>query len=574
MYQIKCDEYPLLDLRDEELILYNPKVHLEVNTVGGCNFTIYKDHPYFDKLQRMKSVFEVSDEIGVIFRGRMTDDSTDFHNGKAVDLEGAMAFFNDSVIRSYNFPEDFLEDSEYIAAAESGNVVSFFLGWLIKQHNSQVQDFQKFKLGEVTVSDPNNYITRADSGYSSTWEVLKTKLFDSSLGGYLCIRYEDDGNYIDYLSDFTLTNTQVIEFGENLLDITTKTEASETYSAIIPIGALIETASDDGTETAKDLTIEGIADGDINEDIVKVGDTLYSRSAVAAYGWIYAPVSETTWQDVTEAQNLIRKGVEWLTGTGMMLSNTVNITAVDLHYSDAEIRSFRIYRNIRVLSTPHDLSSVYQLKKLDIDVLNPQNTKISIGDTKLTLTEINKKLQTDTIERIQSVEKDIEENRSEVTEVKNQIITESTQIINTCNEIILGALESYVETSNYEEFRETVEAQLQILSDEINMTFTTTTEQITNVDGDLQAKFTELYKYITFNENGITIGDGESGLTLNIDNDIISFEKNGTQFGWWDGVDFHTGNIVVEVNERAQFGNFAFVPRSDGSLSFLKVGDS
>ena len=53
---------------------------------------------------------------------------------------------------------------------------------------------------------------------------------------------------------------------------------------------------------------------------------------------------------------------------------------------------------------------------------------------------------------------------------------------------------------------------------------------------------------------------------------MIEFRKNGVAIGWWDGTDFHTGNIVVEVQERAQFGNFAFVPRTDGSLSFLKVG--
>jgi hypothetical protein len=53
---------------------------------------------------------------------------------------------------------------------------------------------------------------------------------------------------------------------------------------------------------------------------------------------------------------------------------------------------------------------------------------------------------------------------------------------------------------------------------------------------------------------------------------MISFKKNGQQFGWWDGTDFHTGNIIVDVDERAQFGDFAFIPRSDGSMSFLKVG--
>ena len=55
MYQVKCDDYPLLDLRDEELILVNPKVKLEVNTVGEGSFKIYKNHPYYGKLKKKKS---------------------------------------------------------------------------------------------------------------------------------------------------------------------------------------------------------------------------------------------------------------------------------------------------------------------------------------------------------------------------------------------------------------------------------------------------------------------------------------------------------------------------------------
>ena len=85
------------------------------------------------------------------------------------------------------------------------------------------------------------------------------------------------------------------------------------------------------------------------------------------------------------------------------------------------------------------------------------------------------------------------------------------------------------------------------------------------------AKCATVNNKIVFSADGITIGDGETGLTLSIDNDMISFKKNGQQFGWWDGVDFHTGNIVVDVNEKAQFGNFAYIPRSDGSLMLLKV---
>ena len=34
MYTVKCDGFPLLDVRDEELVLVNPKLMLENNTVG------------------------------------------------------------------------------------------------------------------------------------------------------------------------------------------------------------------------------------------------------------------------------------------------------------------------------------------------------------------------------------------------------------------------------------------------------------------------------------------------------------------------------------------------------------
>ena len=79
-YHIKCDDYPIFDPRDDDLIVESPKVNLEVNTVGEGSFTIYENHPYYGKLKKLKSVFEVSDEIGVIFRGRMTNNSFDFYN--------------------------------------------------------------------------------------------------------------------------------------------------------------------------------------------------------------------------------------------------------------------------------------------------------------------------------------------------------------------------------------------------------------------------------------------------------------------------------------------------------------
>jgi hypothetical protein len=543
MYQIKCDDYILLDHRDPDLIVTDPKVKLEVNTIGEGSFTIYNKHPFYNKLLKLKSVFEVRDEVGVIFRGRMTDDSHDFYNAKAVDLEGAMGYFNDSMVRPFKYPDDFSDNAEYNSAT---NVVEYFLKWLIDNHNSQVKPFQQFKLGTVTVSDPNNYITRSSEKHDNTWNVLKSKLFDSELGGFLCIRYEEDGNYIDYLSEFTLTNTQEIMFGENLLNLKHDSDASETYSAIIPIGAEVEEETTDEetgeTSTVKHtITIEDLADGNVNSDIVKQGDTIYSKSAVDSYGWIYAPIEKTTWTDVTLATNLLNKGVEYLSSDAQMLIDSVELTAADLHFTDSEIRSFRIYRNVKVKSALHNQDGVYQLTKLEIPLLKPQDTKITVGNTKLSLTSQNAKDNADAIERIEIVEKDIEENRTSVSEVQHQMLIQLTEVLNTSEEILLKALESYVETGSFEQYKETVSTELKVLSDQLNVKVSETIQQIENINGDLQEKYNTITKYFTFDIDGLTIGQVDNPKKIVIDNDDISIMVNNTVVQQFDA----EGNALI-----------------------------
>ena len=163
----------------------------------------------------------------------------------------------------------------------------------------------------------------------------------------------------------------------------------------------------------------------------------------------------------------------------------------------------------------------------------------------------------------------------ELEEIRSSILSQQTNIERNEQEISLVASKSYVETSAFDTYKEDVRSEFTQRADQIDMRFISTTEQINNVESDLQTKFEKVSKYISFNENGISIGGGPNAITLTLDNDNgIIFSKNDVPFGWWDGTDFHTGNIVVAVNERAQFGDFAFVPRSSGSLSFLKVRGS
>ena len=443
-YTIKCDRFTLYDVRDDELVVYAPKCKLEANTSGEASFTIYSQHPFYGVLKKLRSIFEIQQDEDVIFRGRMTEDSVDFDNAKAVDLEGVLAFFNDSTVRPFNFPGDFNADTDYREAYNSGNVVRFFLNWLITQHNNQVEEFQRFKLGKVTVTDPNNYFTRSNSDYASTWETLKTKLFNSELGGYLCIRYEADGNYIDYLADFEKTNSQHIKYGENLLDLSTDSDASATYSAIIPLGKKKNEIDTESSDTSR-LTIADLPDGNITDDVVKKGDVLYSKSAVAAYGFICAPTTETTWDDVTIADNLQSKGFDWLTEKAPLISNTTTTKAVDLHFSDEEIEAFRIYSYVSVSSAPHGYEDNQKLTKLDIDIQNPQNTLITFGEVRQSLTDINSSIKqrvSGQVEEAKTIfQTSLSEQESRILQLCNETITSKTeQLANSITLSITGSL--------------------------------------------------------------------------------------------------------------------------------------
>ena len=576
MYTMTCDGHPLLDARDDDYILGSPRIKSEVNTVGEGSFRIYFNHPNIDKLMPLLSVFEVKDEYGTIFRGRMTEDTKDFDNCKDVDLEGAMSYFNDSVVRPYAFPEDFAEDAEYQAAAAEtpeqaaidGGVVRFLLKWYIERHNEQVEEFQQFKLGNVTVYDKNNYLKLSASDYPSTWKEIERKLFNSSLGGFLCIRYEEDGNYIDYLREFTEVNEQGITYGENMLDISQNTYANETYSAIIPLGKEGETTETSGevqeglyvdfvggSTSTRRLTIDtdSLPDGNITDDIVKKGDTLYSKKAVAAYGWRYAPRDVTTWDDVTEPANLQSKGVAFLEGEATKIPSTFKVSAVDLNCTDSQIRSFRIYAKIPVYTLPHGVYDNFDLTVLDIDLLNPQNTKITVGKTVTTLT----KNQTTQLKRVLSsyapnaqvaegfkkTEKLVEETEASITTTISGTYATKDELRETAAS--LAITDEYIEAvvsgkyatidslGNYATVK-TVDNKISVALDGINLSVYATKEQLGDyatteyVDGSLALKIVEdedgiRYSQLAADVDKIVFNTGE----IEINSDFFSLTADG-----------------------------------------------
>lgn len=132
-----------------------------------------------------------------------------------------------------------------------------------------------------------------------------------------------------------------------------------------------------------------------------------------------------------------------------------------------------------------------------------------------------------------------------------------------------NALGNYVDKTSYDDDKKNTDDKMFNIEDDLSHKASKD-----DLDGYVSTeKYNEIYKYMRFTVNGIEIGSNTNPLKLTLDNEAIKFENNGKVIGRWDGSNFYTGDIIVELNQRAQFGNFAFVPRSDKSLMFLKVHD-
>ncbi len=370
MYKLRFNGQDIYDPRGandaDKLIIMDPAVTLAVNSAGSVSFSILPSHPMARKITRMRGTLELVDDDGTLFRGRILNDETTFYGAQKYTAEGALAYLNDSIVDPYTFPDDFVDLPGYQdAAGLSGNLVAWWLAWLLDRHNAQAPADRQIKLGSVTVKDPNNYISRENSKYSSTWQTISEKLVGSALGGYLIMRYEDDGNYLDYLAELPRTNPQRVKFSENLLDIIIKVTGESIFTAILPVGA-------------DDLTLAELPDGPLEGGLIKAGKVIYDPAAETEYGSRITRV--VTWDDVAVPENLKTKAAAAL-AAGIQMPESITIQACDLNGVDGLIPHFRVGQYVRVESGPHGLSAAYPLLEMTPNILEPGATTICLNTT-------------------------------------------------------------------------------------------------------------------------------------------------------------------------------------------------
>ena len=536
MIQIYADKALVYDSRLPRYELLALSYTEGLNKAGTATIQMPPSHPAYDSYKVYKSVITIYKNGDLVFRGRPLKPRDDSYNRRTITCEGERCFLRDAVMRPYL----------YQAAPD------VIFREVINIYNSQVEPDKQFAVGTITVKDANGYV-RLESGSAEQVSDTVNKLVERC-GGYIEFTTNAaGGRVINWLAEVKYSNNQLIEFGSNLLDFEKATENPNLATRIIPYGAKNE-------ETGEYVTIESV-----NGGVDYVEDT----EAIELRGIITKPVY---WEDVTEPLNLLRKAQEYL-ATSKNLIMGLTLSAVDLAGlpSSPNLDSFRKGDWIRVRSKPHNVDEFFLLTDRAEDLLNDNAGAIMLGKETATLTGLSSAGNKATLNELRRTErnirKDYQLNIAAAIEAAQRTLTSLIQ--QTEEQIRLEVSETYATNGEVES---AISTSITQLADSITFTFNELKTVVDENDTAMREHIVEQEKYIRMENGNLILGKSAEGtMVLTLENDLIVFKKNGATFGWWDGVDFHTGNIVIEVNERAQFGSFAAIPRAGGNLSWLKV---
>ena len=385
---------------DRQALVLGPKLTREVSKGGSLVFTMPRDHPQYDRLQKMSTVVTVRQDGTEIWRGRILNHEADWYNRRVIYCEGALSYFNDSCITPFNYE----------------GTLQQFLQYLVAAHNAQVQDKMKcFQLGTITAAlgdlkvqfgDADKYGEGED--YGSTWDIID-KMVLKVFGGYAYCTYDPETNYnvLNYCDQAWEVKRQVdqdIQYGVNLLSLTEKTDTNDLFTRIYPVGnkhtvektawyyklAWWEDHSHDSDEDHEErYGIMGTDAATVKKYLPASGYSynlkegwIQNDEAVKKFG-IIAKIRE---QDTDTDNETFAAGVQDLQQNyAMVTSYTVN--AVDLVDAGYKLDRLTFASYARILSVPHSVDAIMLCTKLVEPFERPDKKEYTFGMTRRTLTD-------------------------------------------------------------------------------------------------------------------------------------------------------------------------------------------
>lgn len=357
IYKIYADDKLLYATNegDSDYQLSGVTLDVEMGKAGGASFTVPPSHPLYSQLKNQLSIARIEEDDEILFRGRLFDSTSDFFNQKQWQSEGDLNFLSDSCVPKVEVKE---------------SIKKLFTRY-INEHNSRVEDYKKFTVGNITIDNADT--EEVDVKYTSyryTLDAIQNDLIDS-YGGYLRTRIVNGTTYIDYLKEYNSIAKQTIEFGVNLVDLSNYVSPEDLFTVLIPIGD-------------NDLTISSVNNGK---------DYLEVDGGVSKWGKIYRLES---FSGIDDANTLLKEANLFIKNHYDGSPQTITLTAIDMKHLGVDSKSIRVGDKVRILSAPHGIDKDYTCVSISYNISVPGKTQYTFGRPKQDFTKKYNKNSKDT----------------------------------------------------------------------------------------------------------------------------------------------------------------------------------
>ena len=146
----------------------------------------------------------------------------------------------------------------------------------------------------------------------------------------------------------------------------------------------------------------------------------------------------------------------------------------------------------------------------------------------------------------------------------------ASEIVKTKDAILLDVSERYYVKGETDQIVSEVSTELEHTKEAITLQFSNFSADIDAVAAGADAEFEEIRKYIRVTDGKILLGEMGNELELQISNDRISFLQDGAEVAYFSNRKLYVTD--AHILHSLRLGGFAWMPRSNGNLSFKLTG--
>ena len=236
MYRMLYNDNFLFDPFDETRIVSSASITTNVNAASYLDFTIAANHPLYNEIEQRSGIITLYSDNEKLFQGQITAIDMDMDGNKSVTCSSALDWLRDVQLRPYSTDQTECDEYEF-KLDKAPDALDAYFQWLIDQYNAQNKDGRYFTINVNQAADltRRSLVYFASTSPRSVADAIEDDIL-GTFGGYLVLRYEDDQLILDLYSDIHEMNEQVIDYGENILDISRSESTDDQYTAVYPIG--------------------------------------------------------------------------------------------------------------------------------------------------------------------------------------------------------------------------------------------------------------------------------------------------------------------------------------------------